>query len=265
MPLVDFHQVSSSPAVLSAALVGLQLLSFILGQRLALLRRRQGSNASDSLSIIAGGILGLTAFVLALTLSLATTRMQERRQEGWQEANAIYKTWAITQILSDARSPDISALLGNYGALRRVTLLLDEGDPQISIIAGRIADIQSRLLEYVAGIVKVRSDDVTASLASALTDLFASTNQQRLAVANQMPTQINLLMLVLVFAGMGVIGHQVGMTGQSHPVLTIMLIGIWTFIVVLILDFGDSRAGSFRTSTEAYEMVLDEMKVASRP
>jgi hypothetical protein len=66
-------------------------------------------------------------------------------------------------------------------------------------------------------------------------------------------------MLVLVLAGMGVIGHQVGMTGQSHPILTLVLIGIWTYIVVMILDFGDSRAGTFRTSIEAYEMVLDQM------
>jgi hypothetical protein len=153
----------------------------------------------------------------------------------------------------------ISDLLKDYGALRRDTLLLDEGDPQISIIAGKVGQLQARLSDLVAGIVQMRSDDMTASLAVALTELFSSTNQQRLAVANQMPAQINVLMLLLVLAGMGVIGHQVGMTGQSHPVLTLVLIGIWTYIVVLILDFGDSRAGTFRTSTEGYEMVLEQM------
>jgi len=138
------------------------------------------------------------------------------------------------------------------------------GDPRIQEIALSVSKLQEALSALAAQIVADRSDDLTASLATGLKDLFAATNQQRLAVGNQMPAQINVLMLILVFAGVGVIGHQVGMTGQSHPVLTAILIGIWTYIVILILDFGDARAGSFRTNTEAYEMVLEEMTLRTR-
>jgi hypothetical protein len=77
----------------AAALVLVQLAAkeagYAFGQRAA---RRQ-ENPGDGVSVVVGGMLGLLAFVLALTLSFASTRFQERRDGTLAEANAIGTAW----------------------------------------------------------------------------------------------------------------------------------------------------------------------------
>ena len=53
--------------------------------------RHKASRAGevDGVGLIVGGLLGLLAFVLALTLNYANTRFGERRQAALEESNAI--------------------------------------------------------------------------------------------------------------------------------------------------------------------------------
>ncbi len=67
----------------------LQLVAHEIGYRVGLwFAARQGAQ-TENVGVVVGGMLGLLAFVLALTLSFANTGFSERRAGTLAEANAI--------------------------------------------------------------------------------------------------------------------------------------------------------------------------------
>ena len=66
-----------------------------------------------------GGLLGLLAFVLALTLSFGSARFEERRQGTLAEANAIGTAWLRAEATGHPRGSEIARLLEDYGRLRK--------------------------------------------------------------------------------------------------------------------------------------------------
>lgn len=238
--------------LLFAVAVGLYVFGYASGRR----RVRNGNEPTEGAKLVSGAILALTAFVLALTLSFASTRMQERRDEGKEEANAIGTAWLQAKAVGGPEGEAIAAMFETYIGLRRDSLLLDAMDPRIEEVASQIGGLQTTIWSEVTSLVRARPDPVASSLMNAVNHAFDMTTSERLAVSNQMPVQLTYLLLSLVFVGIFVVGFQLGFVGRPHVLLSVVLIALWTYVVVLILDFGNSRVGVFRTSTTAYDMTI---------
>ncbi len=230
----------------------LYLIGYASGRR----RMRNGNEPTEGAKLVSGAILALTAFVLALTLSFASNRMQERRDEGKEEANAIGTAWLQAKAIGTPQGEAIAALFEDYIVLRRDSLLLDADSPRIEETAAEVGGLQTRIWSEQTALVRARPDPATVSLMNAVNHAFDMTTAQRLAVNNQIPGQLTWLLLGLVFAGIFVVGFQLGFVGRPHIVLSVTLIALWIYVVVLILDFGNSRVGQFRTSTAAYDMTI---------
>src|SRR5580704_13123793 len=71
--------------VLFASLTVANEVGCLLGRRHA----AQGSVPLEGVGVVVGGVLGLLAFVLALTLSFSSARFNDRRDGALAEANAI--------------------------------------------------------------------------------------------------------------------------------------------------------------------------------
>ena len=63
-------------------------------------------------------ILGLVAFMLAFTFSLAASRFDAKRQTVLEEANAIGTTYLRTRLLPEPHKTEAAKLLGNYVDVR---------------------------------------------------------------------------------------------------------------------------------------------------
>src|SRR5579871_6132147 len=85
--------------LLLAAQVGAQEVGFWFGRRDQL----RANGQPESVGVIVGGMLGLLAFVLALTLSFANTRFSERRAGALTEANAIGTAWLRAEAIGNPR------------------------------------------------------------------------------------------------------------------------------------------------------------------
>ena len=243
----------------AALLLGLQAVFYWIGHAIGRLRQKRGEKPTEGIGILSGAILALCAFVFALTLQLATGRMHERRVEGWTEATAIQDAWEQAQAVGGPEARSIQAALREYLDLRRQSLRLSYSDPQIPDLAARTDALLTQIGGHRDKITASRTDPVAAGLVEAIGKVSSATLVQTLAIDNQMPKAINRLMLILISAGMLVVGFQVGFTGKHHIALTVILIGIWTYVIMLILYFGDARTGPFRISTEAYDMVLERI------
>ena len=101
-------------------LLAAQMLAHEAGYWLGYRRKaRDGEFQAEGVSVVVGGMLGLLAFVLALTLSFANTRFTERVEGTLAEANAIGTAWLRAGAIGHIRGPEIAKLLEDYAQLRR--------------------------------------------------------------------------------------------------------------------------------------------------
>lgn len=242
--------------VFMALMALVQVVIYLVGFRQGRQMSQSGKAVGEGVKIVSAGILGLTAFVLALTLSFSMGRLSERRTGAIEEANAIGTAWLQARATATAQGDAIAAKFETYIALRRESLTLGHLSPRIPEIDAEVAGLQSAIWADLTALLQVRSDAVTSSLMNAINHSFDMTLAEHVAVATPLPSQLILLLLVLVFLGMGMIGVQLGFAGNRHAVLSVLLICVWTYVVVLILDFGNPRIGAFRTSTSAYDMTI---------
>ena len=82
--------------------MGFGLLAVECGYRLGNWRHRHAIEEKDaSVAAMTASILGLLAFMLAFTFSLAFSRFDNRREAVVEEANAIGTTWLRAQLLPE--------------------------------------------------------------------------------------------------------------------------------------------------------------------
>ena len=104
-----------------------QLAAHELGYQFGRRRAARRAAPADSVGVVVGGMLGLLAFVLALTLSFANSSFSERRAGTLAEANAIGTAWLRAQAIGGPRGSEIARLLEQYTHLRIDFIQADQG------------------------------------------------------------------------------------------------------------------------------------------
>jgi hypothetical protein len=233
-----------------------QLAAFLVGYRLALRRRRRGEKEADSVGVVVGGILGLLGFVLALTLSFANTRFEERRQGSLQEANAIGTAWLRAEAVGGPRGAALAELIEEYTRIR-LEYVRAEFDPKlIGDMLVRTEALQGQMWGHAIAVAREVPTPITALLLSALNDMIDASTAERFAFAMRMPDQLVWLLLAMTLLGMAAVGFQIGLRHRAVWGLVIVLTITWNVVIVSILDLAAPRFGSMRTSSAAYEWTL---------
>lgn len=253
--------------VLSVASIGLAWLFLLLIALQAVaagvgtwLGRRLAGDApprAEATGLVTGGVLGLTAFVLALTLSFGTGRMAERRAGALEEANAIGTAWLQANALSDARATTIAALLEDYAQTRLEFALADFRSPDISTLSSKTDGLQAQIWAEMTAILAVRTDPHSVSLMNAINHVFDMTTAERLSLTSGMPKRLVDILVALICISAVVVGFQMGLKKQRAPVLLGLLFTVYSAVIVTVLDFGAPRLGGFRTVTEPYVWTIE--------
>src|SRR5215470_1730227 len=98
--------------LVSAALVVLAVeVGFSLGK---IVRRRSSEERESPVSAIAGAILGLLAFMLAFTFSIASDRYDTKKSLVREEANVLRAVWQRSDFLQEPAREKTKALLRDY-------------------------------------------------------------------------------------------------------------------------------------------------------
>jgi len=240
-------------AVLFIAQLGAHEVGYVMGRRLA--KRR--SFRSEGVGVLVGGILGLLAFVLALTLSFANERFNDRRGGTLAEANAIGTAWLRAKAIGGERGDQIATLLERYTKERIAFIEAGPGSTILMEINNRTNALQSEIWSHVSVIVREQPNPVTTSLMASINDVFDMTTSERFAFELRLPPQIFWLLLGLTLLGMSEIGFQLGLRGPPLRILSAMLALTWSIAIIVILDLASARIGYLRTSISAYQWTLD--------
>jgi hypothetical protein len=212
---------------------------------------------AEGVGVIVGGMLGLLAFVLALTLSFANTRFQERRDSALQEANAIGTAWLRAEALGHPRADAVARLLEGYAVIRRSHVAAPLDEAKIAALDARTAALQSEIWGHVAALVRERPDPVATSLMTAVNEVFDRASGERLAFSTGMPPALFWMLIGMTVSSMAALGYQLGLRGMSLRGLSVVLIAMWTVVMTVILDLGAPRLGNVRTGTAVYDWTIE--------
>ena len=243
----------------------LQWLAQAVGSWLGRRHAAQGSAPAEGVGVVVGGMLGLLAFVLALTLSFATTRFEERRQGTLMEANAIGTAWLRAKAIGHPRGEEVAKLFEEYTKIRADFIKAPADREVVRGINDQTSALQNRIWEHVTAIVRERPDPVASSLMAATNEVFDRATAERFAFAQTMPAQMVWLLMGIAVLSIGALGYQLGMRKLSLPILSVLLIGMWTSVIVVILDLSAPRVGSLRSSAAAYYWTLDGFNPSPTP
>jgi len=220
--------------------------------------RRQAS--PETVGVVVGGMLGLLAFVLALTLSFANSRFSEHRQGSLEEANAIGTAWLRAEAIGGPHGEAIARLLEDYVEVRADFVRAGRDDTVIERLNQRTGVLQSEIWGHVAVIVRDQPNPVSAALMSALNETFDAATKERFAYHITLPPQLFWLLIGMTLLSMGCLGYQFGLKNRSSPILVLMLTFMWTWVIVEILDLASGRLGAIRTGTAVYEWTVQGFK-----
>jgi ABC-type multidrug transport system fused ATPase/permease subunit len=238
-----------------------QALGAWLGRR----HTARGTAPAEGVGVVVGGMLGLLAFVLALTLSFATTRFEERRQGTLMEANALGTAWLRAKAIGHPRGEELAKLFEDYTRLRADFIKAPASRDAVRAINDKTSELQNRIWEHVTVIVRERPDAISSSLMAATNEVFDRSTAERFAFAQTMPAQMVWLLMGIAVLSIGALGYQLGLRKLSLPILSVLLIGMWTSVIVVILDLSAPRIGSLRSSAAAYYWTLDGFNPGTVP
>jgi len=257
--------------VLLLAQLAAKEVGYAIGRRAAARRRaagEAGAGEDDGTGLLTSALLGLLAFVLALSLSAAADRFAERRAGALAEANAIGTAWLRTHAVDHPAAAEARRMLEEYIGHRAAFVRAGRADAAaIAEATQRSGELQNAIWARLAALARERPDAVTASLLAAANEAFDAATAERLAFASGLPPTIVATLLALALVGMGAVGFALGRRPAARPNrgLALLLVVAWTAVLVQVLDLGAARVGQLRAGTAAYEWTLEGFRSYPSP
>jgi hypothetical protein len=250
--------------LLSVALVLLLLAAKEAGYYAA--RRwhpRQGADETvrTSVGLISGGMLALLAFLLAISLSIADRRYEERRAVVLGEANGIGTAWLRAGAQNSEAGRAIQRLLTDYAAVRIQALGAIETP---ALVLERTAALQGEIWAIAGTIARDQPTAVSAQLLVALNEAFDLALSERRAFRSRVPLHIQRVLLWTSLLAIAGLGYHLGTLGSRQLAMSTLLILMWTTAMVLIVDINRTGQGFVEVSADPLIWTLEQMRAPAR-
>jgi hypothetical protein len=232
--------------------VGLSLVCYEVGFRIG--QRRRADSAEDEESptgMIVGSILALVAFMLAITMSLASDRFDTRRGLVLDETVAIETAFMRAGYLPEPFKTEIQDLLREYVPVR-----IAPSDP--ADLPGQLARSEELQAELAAAAQEVAIEHVDSDLTAMFVDsineiISVSTYRVTAGVYARVPDTILLLLLALTALSVGMVGHRAGSIGRRSLVTATLLVVTLCAVLTIVIDLDRPRDGLLQVSQRPLE------------
>ena len=237
----------------------LSILTVEFGYRFGRWRLAHKSEERETpVAAMVASILGLLAFILAFTFSMAASRFDARRQVVLEEANSIGTTYLRSQLLPEPQRSEIVKRLREYTAIRVQPLNM-----------GIMKDLMKQsdeLLKQIWSQAVMAADKDPKSITTGL--FLQSLNETIdihskrvfIGLRNRIPLSIWIALFSLTLLGMFSIGYQAGLSGTHRsPEMLIMTLS-FTLVLYLIVDLDRGQEGFLKVSQQAMIDVLNTLE-----
>lgn len=238
----------------------LVLLSVEGGYRLGTRMAREEDDGDTPLGEMIAATLGLLAFLLAFTFSLAANRYDTRRQLLLDEANAIGTTWLRAGLLPEG-GDEIRALLLQYTDVR---LAAPHGQLQESV---RLSEqLQAQLWERITPIAASGKNPVIVGLFIASLNDLIDLHAKRLtaSVRNRIPIAIWSALYCVTVLSFVALGYHAGLLRVRRSLAIVPVAFTFAVVIGLIADLDRPQEGTLTIGQEPLIDVLRSMAPPAR-
>lgn len=226
------------------------LLSLECGYRLGVWRHARAKLEKEApVAAMTGSILGLLAFMLAFTFSMAASRFDARRQAVPEEANAIGTTWLRAQLLPEPHRSEALSRITQYAEIRASKM----NPRDVSGLLAESAKLQNEL--WSIGVEAAAKDS-----GSIMTGLFLQSlnetidlHSRRVFVGlySRIPFMIWLSLFSLTVLGMIAVGYHAGLSATERSPEMLMLMLAFAGVLYLNVDLDRAHEGMLQVSQQA--------------
>ena len=234
--------------VLLALLLVSQEIGYHLGRFVR--RRREPPEAEkSSLNFATAGMVGLLAFLLGISLSMASGRYEARRDSVLAEANSIGTTWLRASLVGGEEGRVIQRTLREYTKLRIDTVNGGESPAEIDRMYAKTGALQNDMWRAVERAAERAPTPITASLVASLNETIDLSLTNRRNFTTSVPAYVIRLLILVSMLTMGAIGYGFGIAGGRQVVMSVLFLFIWTISIALIVDIDRPRSGGIQVGT----------------
>jgi hypothetical protein len=250
-----------------APLWGLFLAALVLawvavesGYRLGRWRHARVPGEKDApVGAMVAAILGLLAFMLAFTFSMAASRFEARRQVVLEEANAIGTTYLRARLLPEPQRAEAAKLLREYVDVR--VRAVQEG--KIAEALTRSEQLHSKLWSLATAAAEKTPGSIMTGLFIQSLNEVIDMHAKRVMVAlrSRIPVSIWGGLFALALVGMSSMGYQAGLSATRRSPAMLLMVLAFAGVLFLIVDLDRAQEGFLRVSQAA----MTDLQKSMRP
>lgn len=217
-----------------------------IGYRVGNRAKSSGAVAEEGAAgVLVGSILGLMAFLLAVTMGMAGDRFDTRRGLVLQEATTIGTTYLRAGYLPEPASAELQDLLREYVPLR-----IGTSDPdQLQANIDRSEELHVEMWAIAEDVAREAGNDVNALFIESLNDTIdLHTMRLTAGLYGRVPPTILWLLIVGSALSLGLVGYNAGLAGRRSPVLAGVLVFAMGTVLALVMDLDRPADGLIQTN-----------------
>ena len=197
--------------------------------------------------MLVGSILALLAFLLAVTMGMASDRFDARRSLVLAEANAIGTAYLRAGYLPEPASSQARELLRQYVPLRIVDT--DANDLQADIDQSNA--ILTKLWTVTEGVAKTNGSDVVAIYVESVNETIDIHESRVTAgIYARVPETVLLLLVGGAALSLGMVGYSAGLTGRRSLLSAVVLVVALGAVIMIVIDLDRPREGFIQVSQQ---------------
>ncbi len=232
-----------------AAFAIVALIAYEVGFRVG--RWWQGRTPDESegpASMLVGSLFALMAFLLAITMGMASDRFDARRGLVLAEANSIGTTFLRAGYLPEPAASDSRELLREYASLRTTINDLEDTMRRIA----RSVEIQDALWATAEELARATPEsDVLAIYIESLNETI-DLNETRITAGlyGRVPETVVILLIVGSALTLGMLGFSAGLSRRRSPLSAIVMIVVLGAVITLVVDLDRPRDGFLQVNQQ---------------
>ena len=205
---------------------------------------------------LVGSIIAFLAFLLAITMGMASDRFDTRRALVLDETNAIGTAYLRAGYLPAPYSEQSQQLLREYVPLRINT---DDRETLAANFARSVA-IQRELWTMVEEMAATESSDVFALYIESVNDVIdLHTSRETAIVFARVPETVVILLILGSGITLGMVGYSAGLTTRRSPLTAAVLVVLLSVVLTLVVDLDRPRNGFLQVSQQPIVNLMNQL------
>ncbi len=227
----------------------LSLVSFELGFRISkFVHMKLNSMETKTIGQISTGLLGMLAFVLAFTFSMAASQYEKRKQMVLQEANAVSTAYLRADLIDEPYANELKQLLKEYVDIRLAAV--NKENTAKSIV--RSVEIHQLLWTQVRTAAKTSPNTNTSLMVQSVNEVI-DMHEKRITAGlrDKIPMSIWIVLFGISVMAMLTIGIELGISGSRKIIVIIPMMLAFAALTTLIVELNRPQDGILKVGQES--------------